>query len=400
MLVGWLIGHIFVADTSASWLNLALLLIVSAGWVWTCPRPNAASELETHVVSDIATLSGEVDAFLQHFSGEFSAQLQAAYSEMHQTESVIADAINKLITSFTDLESSIRHQYNLVIMLTSSQGDTIGQAQSRQRSNTEVSQVTLRGFLDNTSQTLSMFVDNTILSSKTAMELVMRMDDVKSDVGQILNALSPLREIADQTNLLALNAAIEAARAGDAGRGFAVVANEVRKLSVRSNEFSDQIRTLVQSVSRSLQMADTSLQEISSKDMNFALQSKQNVEAMMGHIGQMDRNIAETTANLLELTTKIERDIQLTVMSLQFQDLAGQLLRHSCNRIDAMQSIVTGIKSVAQEDSQSGAATVGGAVDRIQRLRQVIHDAESAIEKTTHNPVKQVQMDAGDVDLF
>ena len=374
---------------------------MSVGWGWTCPRASSNTELETHVVGDIARLSGEVDAFLEHFSEEFSSQIQAAYSEMHQTESVIADAIQKLVASFTDLESSIRHQYNLVVALTSNQGKTIGRNQTDQGANSEAAkQITLRGFLDDTSQTLSMFVDNTILSSKTAMELVMRMDDVKSDVGKILGALSPLREIADQTNLLALNAAIEAARAGDAGRGFAVVANEVRKLSVRSNEFSDQIRALVHRVSHSLQMADSSLQDISSKDMNFALQSKQNVQAMMGHIGQMDRNIEETTANLLELTGKIERDIQLTVMSLQFQDLAGQLLRHSRNRMDAMQSIVAGINDVAKEDSQSGAITFVGAVDRIQRLRQVIHNAESAIEKTTHNPVKQVQMAAGEVDLF
>ncbi|MFN3953570.1 MAG: methyl-accepting chemotaxis protein [Pararhodobacter sp.] len=68
----------------------------------------------------------------------------------------------------------------------------------------------------------------------TALELVSR-------------AAAEISAIARMTNLLAVNATIEASRSGEAGRGFKIIAQEVKSLSQRTTETTEQIgRTLDQ----------------------------------------------------------------------------------------------------------------------------------------------------------
>ncbi|MFQ5581171.1 MAG: methyl-accepting chemotaxis protein [Mariprofundaceae bacterium] len=70
---------------------------------------------------------------------------------------------------------------------------------------------------------------------------------------QILDSVGSIQEIADETHLLALNASIESAAAGEFGKRFAVVAGEVRRLSERAREFTEEIQGIVNEVHASTQ---------------------------------------------------------------------------------------------------------------------------------------------------
>ncbi len=80
------------------------------------------------------------------------------------------------------------------------------------------------------------------------MAIAEKVSDAGRKAEQILESVDSIQEIAEETHLLALNASIESAAAGEFGKRFAVVASEVRRLSERAREFTEEIQVVVNEV--------------------------------------------------------------------------------------------------------------------------------------------------------
>jgi methyl-accepting chemotaxis protein len=131
---------------------------------------------------------------------------------------------------------------------------------------------------------------------------------------KIEKASQMIKNIAKQTDLLALNAAIEAARAGESGRGFGVVAEEIKKLAEQSNDFTDEIASVVKGLSTQTIKAVQTIEQvvvIAKAQTERVNHTHVKFQGISTAIEQMKGIIAALNASSQDITTKKEEMLQM-----------------------------------------------------------------------------------------
>ncbi len=386
-----MVAGVFQVTTVLSGLSWLAPIVTATGWaalIWFGPLPVPA--LNAHA-DEPRGVSPDAE-FDQAFSGcvrEFNIQFEYIEREFERVLHVLSDAIEQLTGSFQGMHQTTSQQREIAlsIMAMDAQDDE------------DSERINFDEFVTTTSATMQRIVDSVISNSKLGMELVELTDDIAQRARQVDGILAEIGSIAKQTNLLALNAAIEAARAGEAGRGFAVVADEVRDLSGRTTQFSEQISSTMGTMLEAVKHTESAIERMASQDMNFALQSKVQVEKVLGGIHRINAKRTVAMERLSSHTGVMEREVGQAVTALQFQDMVSQLLGHVAERLSRMRVAVNGVGEVAREVSHPHDDYTLDVLST--KLTGIAHSLDELAEFAETNPVKQADsVDSGDIELF
>ena len=214
-------------------------------------------------------------------------------------------------------------------------------------------------------------------AKKALNELAERSEEI----GEIIRVID---EIAGQTNLLALNAAIIAAQAGDRGKAFGVVADEIRDLSERTSLSTDEIRTLIGNVQRSVESAaeqmSVSAQRVSDgvrltaraeqvlqKILDLTAKSTSSIAGIARATEEQARGSSAATKAIEEVTKMVQQTATATQQQSQTSRKVGE-------QAATVRDTTRHLKRATTEQ-ETGSRAIARAMQNIMGLVQRVHES-------------------------
>lgn len=187
-------------------------------------------------------------------------------------------------------------------------------------------------------------------ASKDTVEATTRLTNRVNDVQ---NIIVDIMSISSQTNLLALNASIEAARAGEAGRGFAVVAEEIRQLSVQTNDATGKITNIIEELIADAKTATESLENSSqsilqqTEMIDVTEQKFEMIDAKVSELTESIHSMEKTIMDIVNATGIIAENIsQLSATSEEVAASSAEGTKTAADAVEQMAECVKMLENI------------------------------------------------------
>ncbi|EIM18626.1 methyl-accepting chemotaxis protein [Pseudomonas chlororaphis O6] len=315
---------------------LAIVLVLTVGLAIVLTRSivrplgQAVEVAETIASGDlchaISVTGNDEPARLLHALQRMQNSLRGTLQKIADSSSQLASAAEELHAVTEDSSKTLHQQSNELEQAATAVNEMTAAVEEVARNAVSTSEASRE--TDATAHHGRQQVQHTVDSIGDLADEVTRtceqVEHLAVDVRNIGQVLEVIRSIAEQTNLLALNAAIEAARAGDAGRGFAVVADEVRALAHRTQQSTQEIESMINTIEEGTEGAVSAMRH-SNERAHLTLEAARASGLALDQITQAITSINERNlviASASEEQAQVAREVDRNLVNIR--DLATQ----------------------------------------------------------------------------
>ncbi|PSU42283.1 methyl-accepting chemotaxis protein [Photobacterium frigidiphilum] len=257
---------------------------------------------------------GELADSMNRFLSQLQAMIKDAVAHSH-TLSEYADTSSKQTMLASEKVAEQQNDVNQIATAIHEMSATSGEVASHAEMTAAAAQASTNA-CDEGQHVIGQNRDAITMLANQVQEAATVIHELESNAQGINQILSTIQGIAEQTNLLALNAAIEAARAGEQGRGFAVVADEVRVLSKRTHDSTEEIRSMIDTLQKNTHQAVNSMKastDLADKSVGYAEEANQSlckITDAITEISDMATHIASAAEEQRAVSEDISRNTQ------------------------------------------------------------------------------------------
>ncbi|ELV8623313.1 hypothetical protein QNE57_004574 [Vibrio vulnificus] len=285
---------------------------------------------------------------------EFRVKISSVIHEAQINQNLTLDFINSMSESVKNNANSMQISQDNMSQLVTALNEISSTAAEVSSNISQSAELTIKTMdqSDETKEIVNQTATSIKETNKNLENCNRIVGDLQGDSDRISTVLEMISNVAEQTNLLALNAAIEAARAGEQGRGFAVVADEVRMLAKKTQESTETIEDIIESLQKRANNVKSEVNYCyqtmagSIESSNNAIRSMNQVTEQISLLTEMEAQIATAAEEQNCVINEININaINVNDITRESYDLSIGLQ----NEMSSIQVEVNKLKSVLNE---------------------------------------------------
>ncbi len=169
---------------------------------------------------------------------------------------------------------------------------------------------------------------------------------------------------------------------------------------MRSNSFSEKIGESVSGIAEALSAVETTVRDMAEQDTRMVGEARHQVDGLMEKTRAFNRRLEASAQQISGISTQVEQEVRGAITSLQFQDMATQVLAHVSGRVEILEAVLDDLARLSRKMEEDDAELRDSCAKRLEQFRQGLDEASVCIENARHNPVSQKSMDQGEIELF